>query len=102
MSDENNAEHEVSNIMKELQPIAFLFSVCMVVAAFYTNNEVNKTDLANVLMASLFFFFNVKVFFFVLTYPERPRVWAHRRLSILSALVCDVVLNPILIIVRKR
>ncbi|WP_011305480.1 hypothetical protein [Methanosarcina barkeri] len=57
MSDENNAEHEVSNIMKELQPIAFLFSVCMVVAAFYTNNEVNKTDLANVLMASLFFFF---------------------------------------------
>lgn len=58
-SDNNNKKKDILEIMKELQPVAFLLSICLVIAAFYANpvNEVAKTNLRYILMASLFFFF---------------------------------------------
>lgn len=55
----NNQKKDTLNIMKELQPVAFLISMCLVIAAFYINpaNEVAKNNLIHILTASLFFFF---------------------------------------------
>ncbi|WP_410509749.1 hypothetical protein RSJ42_05895 [Methanosarcina hadiensis] len=58
-SDSNNQKKDLLEIMKELQPVAFLISMCLVIAAFYVNpaNEVSKNNLIHILMASLSFFF---------------------------------------------
>lgn len=55
----NNQKKDTLDIMKELQPVAFLLSICLVIAAFYANpsNEVSKNNLMHILTASLFFFF---------------------------------------------
>lgn len=55
----NNQNKDTLDIMKELQPVAFLISMCLVIAAFYANpsNDVAKNNLMHILTASLFFFF---------------------------------------------
>lgn len=57
--DSNKQKKDILDIMKELQPVAFLLSMCLVIAAFYANptNEVAENNLIHILMASLFFFF---------------------------------------------
>ena len=59
ISDSNNQKKDILDIMKELQPVAFLISMCLVIAAFYVNpvNGVSRINLIYILMASLFFFF---------------------------------------------
>jgi hypothetical protein len=51
-------KNDVLEIMKDLQPVAFLISMCLIVAAFYLNpeNDVPKSSLTSILMASLSFF----------------------------------------------
>lgn len=46
VSDSNNQKKDILEIMKELQPLAFLLSMCLVIAAFYVNpaNDVAKNN----------------------------------------------------------
>lgn len=62
----NNQKKDTLEIMKDLQPVAFLISMCLVVAAFYVNpvNGVAKVNLTSILVASLSFFFGYFGFFF--------------------------------------
>lgn len=53
MTDDNSS---IFDIMRDLQPIAFLISMCLVIAAFYVNNHVEAISLTNILVASLAFF----------------------------------------------
>jgi hypothetical protein len=64
---ENNELSNVLNIMKDLQPVAFLLSMSLVIAAFYTNpsNNVDNINLTYVLMSSIFFFFAYAGLFFL-------------------------------------
>jgi hypothetical protein len=67
MPDDKNANKDVLEIMKDLQPVAFLVSMCLVIAAFYVNpaNNVDKINLTSVLMASVFFFLAyISLFFY--------------------------------------
>ena len=64
---ENNALSNVLDTMKDLQPVAFLLSMSLVIAAFCTNpvNNVDNINLAYVLMSSTFFFFAYAGLFFL-------------------------------------
>lgn len=54
--DDNNSKNNVLEILKDLQPVAFFLSVCLVIATFYINNNTSPINITNILMASLFFF----------------------------------------------
>ena len=64
--DADNSNRDIFNIMKDLQPVAFLLSFCLVIAAFYSNpgNGVSDINLSYILAAS-FIFFIAYVSFFV-------------------------------------
>jgi hypothetical protein len=60
MPDDNNAKNGILNIMKDLQPVAFLMSMSLVIATFYEKNgSVNTTNLTYFLVASLFSFLHI-------------------------------------------
>lgn len=69
MPDDSN----IFDIIRDLQPIAFLLSMCLIIAGFFSNplNEIPGINLTNILMASLFFFFAyIGMFIFKMTkYP---------------------------------
>lgn len=65
MSDSDRSENKTLDILKELQPVAFLLSMSLVIASFFANpaSGINKSSLTSILIGSVFFFFSYIGFF---------------------------------------